>query len=87
MQLLNVSFIILVIKITFCVLPGVIGIVLIASSEETKRNMRNRLCATLFDVSNAIELHKFVRFLYILGTLLIIFSLGATWFFLLRRFL
>lgn len=87
MQLLNVSFIILVIKITFCVLPGVIGIVLIASSEETKRNMRNRLCATLFDVSNAIELQKFVRVLHILAAVLILFSLAASWFFLLRGFI
>ena len=87
MQLLNVGFILLVIKITFCVVPGVIGVYLIASPEETKRNMRNRLCMALFDATNAIEEHKFVRFLYIVGTLLILFSVAASWFFLLRRFL
>ena len=41
MQLVNLSFAILVMKISFCVLPGVLGIYLLASSEESKRSLRN----------------------------------------------
>ena len=86
MQLLNVSFAILVIKIAICVLPGIFGIVLIAASEDTKRELRNQFCSRLFGVSSAIAYPKFVRSLYILSGILIVFSAGATWFFLLRRY-
>ncbi len=86
MQLLNVSFVILVIKIAICVLPGVFGIALIACSEDTKRELRNQMCNRLFGVSNAIAYPKFVRSVYTLSGILIVFSVGATWFFLLRRY-
>ena len=86
MQLLNISFAILLIKMTLCVLPGVLGIFFIASSEETKRGMRSTLCNKLFGVSNAIPFPKFERFLYISGTILLLLSLVASWFILLRGF-
>ena len=86
MQLLNIGFAILVIKIALCVLPGVLGIFFIASSEETKRHMRSTVCNKLFGISNAIPFPKFARFLYISGTLLLLFSVVATWFIHLRKF-
>ena len=86
MQLLNISFALLLIKMTLCVLPGVLGIFFIASSEETKRDMRSTLCNKLFGVSNAIPFPKFERFLYISGTILLLLSLVASWFILLRGF-
>ena len=86
MELLNVGFAILVIKIAICVLPGVLGIFFIASSEETKRSMRSTLCNQLFGISNAIPYPKFARFLYVSGTILFILSVVASWFILLRGF-
>lgn len=86
MQLLNISFAILLIKMALCVLPGVLGIFFIVSSEETKRDLRSTLCNKLFGVSNAIPFPKFERFLYISGTILLLLSLVASWFILLRGF-
>ena len=86
MELLNVGFAILVIKIAICVLPGVLGIFFIVSSEETKRSMRSTLCNQLFGISNAIPYPKFARSLYLLGTILFILSVVACWFILLRGF-
>lgn len=84
MDLLNIQFALLIIKIGICVLPGVAGAYLIAMPEETKRSLRNRVCNYLFDVSNAIPYPKFARTLNIIGGLFIGFSLLATWFLLLR---
>jgi hypothetical protein len=86
MQLLNIQFAILLIKIAFCVLPGVLGIFLIVSNEESKRSMRNSLCSKLFGVSNAIAYPKFAQTLVIIGTLALIVSGFAIWFILLRKF-
>lgn len=86
MQLLNISFALLLIKMALCVLPGVLGIFFIVSSEETKRDLRSTLCNKLFGVSNAIPFPKFERFLYISGTILLLLSSVATWFILLRGF-
>ena len=86
MQLLNISFAILLIKMALCVLPGVLGIFFIVSSEETKRDLRSTLCNKLFGVSNAIPFPKFERFLYISGTILLLLSLVATYLIHLRKF-
>ena len=86
MQLLNISFAILLIKMTLCVLPGVLGIFFIASTEETKRGMRSTLCNKLFGVSNAIPFPEFERFLYISGTILLLLSVVATYLIHLRKF-
>ena len=86
MELLNVGFAILLIKMAICILPGVLGIFFIASSEETKRHMRSVLCNQLFGISNAIPYPKFARFLYISGSVLLLLSAVATWFIHLRGF-
>ena len=86
MELLNVSFALLIIAMALCVLPGVLGIFFIASSEETKRGMRSTLCNKLFGVSNAIPFPKFERFLYISGTILLLLSLVATYLIHLKKF-
>ncbi len=86
MELLNISFALLLIKMALCVLPGVLGIFFIASTEETKRGMRSTLCNKLFGVSNAIPFPEFERFLYISGTILLLLSSVASWFILLRKF-
>ena len=86
MELLNISFALLLIKMGLCVLPGVLGIFFIVSSEETKRDMRSTLCNKLFGVSNAIPFPKFERFLYISGTILLLLSLVATYLIHLKKF-
>jgi hypothetical protein len=86
MQLLNVSFAILIIKMALCVLPGVLGIFFIVSSEETKRGMRSTLCNQLFGVSNAIPFSKFNSFLQISGTILLLLSIVATYLIHLKKF-
>jgi predicted membrane channel-forming protein YqfA (hemolysin III family) len=80
MQLLNISFAILIIKMAICILPGVIGIFMIVSSEEKKRELRNTFCSKLFGVSNAIPYPKFALTMNVIGSLLLLFSLVATWF-------
>ena len=85
MELLNIGFAILLIKMAICVLPGVLGIFFIVSPVESKRTMRSTLCNQLFGISNAIPFYKFARFLYIMGTVLIFLSLVASWFLLFRE--
>lgn len=84
MQLLNLSFAILIIKIAICILPGVLGVFMIVSSEEKKRELRNTICNKVFGVSNAIPFPKFERTMQVMGSLLLLFSLVASWFLLLR---
>ena len=84
MALLNIGFVILIIKLAICTLPAVIGIALIVSSEESKREFRNKFCSKVFGMSNAIPYLKFTRTMFVLGTLLLAFSLVSTWFLLLR---
>jgi len=86
MELLNISFALLVIKIALCILPGVLGIFLLMSSDEAKRQMRGSICNQLFGVSNAIRYPKFRSFLQISGTLLLLVSLAATWWIHLKKF-
>jgi len=84
MQLLNLSFAILIIKMAICILPGVGGVFMIVTSEESKRELRNTFCSKIFGVSNAIPYPKFARSMLVLGSLLILFSLVASWFLLIR---
>lgn len=87
MQLLNPEFIVLLLKVTLCVMPGVFGIYCIAASEEPKRKLRAWFCGKLFGVNNAIPYNKFARSLVTLGVIMLLFSLVASWFLLLRGFL
>ena len=84
MPLLNIGCAILIIKMLICTLPAVLGILMIVSSDESKREFRNKLCSKIFGMSNAIPYLKFTRTMYVFGTLLLAFSLVSTWFLLLR---
>ena len=79
-ELLNIQFAILLVKLAICVLPFVVGVALILSKEEEKREMRNRVCIRLFDVDNAINYRKFARAIIIVGLAFVAFSAAATWF-------
>lgn len=87
MELLNVGFVMLIAKITFCVLPGVFGIYLLVISKETKRKMRNKMCMRLFGFSNAIRYLTFARILNFLGVFLILISCSLTWLFIISSYL
>ncbi len=84
MPLLNIGFAILIIKMLICTLPAVFGIIMIVSSEESKRGFRNKFCSKVFGMSNAIPYLKFKRTMTVIGTFLLAFSLVSTWFLLLR---
>ena len=84
MTLVNIGFAILLIKMLVCTLPAVLGIVMIVSSEESKREFRNKFCRQVFGVSNAIPSSKFTLTMVVLGTLLLAFSMLSSWFLLLR---
>ena len=86
MALLNLSFAILLIKITVCVLPGFLGLYLIFTNVDKKRDLRNSLCSRVFGVRNAIPYPSFARTLIVIGTLLLIFSAAAAWFLLLKDY-
>ncbi|MGC6606117.1 MAG: hypothetical protein ACON5O_05120 [Lentimonas sp.] len=86
MGLLNAQFILLLVKMVVCVLPGILGIFLLVSSEEAKRSMRNSFCKNLFGVGDAIKHTQFQRFLTVIGIVGILFSLAVTWFGLLRHY-
>lgn len=79
MELLNPGFVILLVKITICVLPGVLGIYLLSISEEKKRTLRNAFCNRAFGVSNAIPYPNFERALLVIGILGLLLSAAATW--------
>lgn len=84
MELLNLSFAILLIKMAISLLPGVIGVFMIVSPEEKKRELRSYFCSKVFGVSNAIPYRNFARAMVVLGSLLVAFTLVASWFLLLR---
>ena len=85
MELLNLAFIILLVKLCICVLPAVSGVFLIVMPEEKKREIRNQICNKLFGLSNAIAYPKFERALYVIGGLLLLVSMAATWFLLIAK--
>ena len=84
MDLLNLGFAILLIKMAFCVLTGVFGVYFIVSSEEAKREMRNTVCRSLFGGVRTIRFAKFARRLCILGAILLMISVVSSWFLLLQ---
>ena len=84
MELLNIGFALLLIKMAICVLTGVFGVYFIVSSEEAKREMRNTVCRSLFGGVITIRFAKFARRLCILGAILLIISVVSSWFLLLQ---
>lgn len=80
MELLTPAFVILLVKITICVVPGVTGIFLLALSEEKKRDLRDEFCRKLLGVSNAIPFRKFERVVLVVGLLGLLFAVTAAWF-------
>ena len=87
MELANIGFALLCIKLGIGVVPIALGIYLIAADEEKKRIMRSWFCSRLFEVSNAIPYPKFARGLFVVGAGLIFFGLAAAWFLVLRPYL
>ena len=87
MELLNLSFAILIIKLSISVLPIVLGSYLMLAPEEIKRDMRGFICRSLFNVNNAIPMRDFNRILYWVGGLGVLLGLVAGWILVLKPFL
>lgn len=79
MELLNVSFAILLIKIMLGALPFFGGVAYCFTREEGRREIRNTVCSGLFGVANAIPFAKFNRFMVGLSIFAIIFGLLMLW--------
>lgn len=79
MELLTPAFVILLVKITVSLLPGVLGVYLLTMSEERKRALRNDCCNKLFGVSNAIPFPVFERTLLAIAILSLLCSAAASW--------
>lgn len=87
MELLNLEFAILLIKVSISVLPIVVGCCMLLASDDVKRDMRSFICRALFNVNNAIPMGNFRRILNWLGSLGVAFGVIAGWFLVLRPFL
>ncbi|MGB0289968.1 MAG: hypothetical protein ACPGC0_02105 [Opitutales bacterium] len=87
MELLNLSFAILIIKLSISVLPIVLGSYIMLAPEEIKRDMRGFICRSLFNVNNAIPMRDFNRILYGVGGLGVLLGLVAGWILVLKPFL
>ena len=71
MELLNISFAILVIKIAISVVPVVVGFVVFSMDEDAKHRLRDRFCSKVFGSRNAISYDKFVFNLYLCAAVLV----------------
>lgn len=87
MELINLSFAILLVKLSMSVLPLVLGSYLLLAPEEVKREIRSFICRSLFSVNNAIPMRDFKRMLNWVGGLGVLFGLVAGWFLVLKPFI
>lgn len=67
MELLNISFLFLILKVGLCTVLGVLAIILIFGKERMKRRLRDRVCFYLFGFNKAIVFKEFNRVLKIFG--------------------
>ncbi|CAI8287452.1 MAG: Uncharacterised protein [Opitutia bacterium UBA7350] len=86
MELLNISFAILLVKLCISVLPIVGGCYLLFATDEAKREMRTFVCRSLFNINNAIPMRDFNHLLRWVGGLVVFFGLLAGWFLVLLPF-
>lgn len=86
MEIFNIGFAILLVKLVFCVLPGVAGAYFLSADRDQMRGIRSWICNLLFGVSNAFDYNKFSRFMRSVGAVLVVISLALSWFILLRGF-
>jgi hypothetical protein len=80
MELLNIGFAKLLIKLIISVMPFVIGIVILCLSEDSKRGLRDSFCRAAFGSSGVISYAKFSRTLSILAVFSILIGLVLIWF-------
>lgn len=67
MELLNLSFLFLLLKVGLCTVLGVLAIIFIFGKERMKRRLRDRVCFYLFGFHKAIVFKEFNRVLKIFG--------------------
>lgn len=67
MELLNISFLFLLLKVGLCTVLGLLAIVLMFGKERMKRRLRDRVCFYLFGFHKAVVFKEFNRVLNIFG--------------------
>jgi hypothetical protein len=67
MELLNLSFLFLLLKVGLCTVLGVLAIIFIFGKERMKRRLRDRVCFYLFGFHKAIVFKEFNKVLKIFG--------------------
>lgn len=87
MELLDLGFAILLIKVSLSVLPIVVGCYMLFATDDVMRDMRSFICRALFNVNNAIPMSDFRRIINWVGSLGVAFGLIAGWFLVLKPFL
>jgi hypothetical protein len=87
MDLLNVSFAILIIKIALGAVPMVAGVAYFCMQEDSKRELRNSICSGMLGVSNAIPFEKFHRFMVGLSFFAIVIGAIVFWLLVIRPLL
>ncbi len=86
MELLNIGFVLLIVKLAFCFFPILFGFYLLKCNEERIREIRNSFCKAIFKVQNAIPSKKFKCVVVWIATSSILFGAFSTWFLILRPY-
>jgi hypothetical protein len=85
MELVNIGFAILIIKIALSVVPAILGFYLIFCNIDQKREIKRAICRALFGSGSVFTTEAFAKFLVVIGLLMVIFSGLFAWFFLISR--
>jgi hypothetical protein len=83
MELVNIGFAILIIKIALSVVPVILGFYLIFCSIDQKREIKRAVCRILFESGSVFTTEAFSKFLVVIGLLMVIFGGLFAWFLLL----
>jgi uncharacterized membrane protein YozB (DUF420 family) len=82
MELVNIGFVLLIIKIALSVVPVILGFYLIFCSIDQKRELKRAVCRALFGSGSVFTTEAFARFLVVIGLLMVLFGGIFAWFFL-----
>ena len=80
MELLNIRFVILVVKISVCALPAVFAIYLLAMPDKDQRRLGNKLNMLFFEAHGVISHQSWKRARLVIAAVALIFTGVATWF-------
>ena len=79
MELLNIGFLILFLKVGLCTCLGIFALLLIFAKERLKRRCRDRICFYLFGFNKAIAYKEFNKILKIFGFIFALVDGSLLW--------